>query len=402
MTTSIYDNTTYQNPGNNSAGVALAVLKPQEVPESEFSWDTPDHHDRSTKTARRGKAIRKQDIAEITSQLAIMTRSGVDIASAITSLAAQCQRPDLAAVLSQVREAVLSGNTLSEALKQHPEAFDGSFVATVAAGEASGKMAQVLQQLAQMQRNQIRSARAMRSVMTYPILLMCISLSVVTALVIFVLPKFSEIFAQYEVPLPIITQLLIAVAAELRSRWWLWAPLLMASIVALWTWRNSATGRQTLDRIWINTVGVRDICRTLLVGRTCRLLGLMLDSGVPLLDSLRFSRQAVNNMLFKNMLAELEEAVVNGRSLASALETTDILPRSASEMIITAEKTGNLGEVTRLLGEYYEEEAEARVRQLAGILEPLITVVMGVVVAIVVLAVMLPVFDLSTFASRGR
>ena len=138
------------------------------------------------------------------------------------------------------------------------------------------------------------------------------------------------------------------------------------------------------------------------IGETCRLLGLMLENGVTLLDSLRLTRQAIKNTQYKTLLRDLEEAVLNGLSLGSILQHAEIVPASAREMLITAENTGNLNEVTGILGEYYEEESEAKLRQLVGILEPTITVVMGAIVAVVVLAVMLPVFDLSTFTSGGN
>jgi type II secretory pathway component PulF len=357
-------------------------------------------HLEQEETTRR-RSVRKQEVAEFTSQLAIMARSGVDIASALSSLASQCQRPALAGVLRNVREMVLGGSSLSEALKRHPAVFEPTFVATVAAGEASGRMAEVLQQLAEMQRRELRSARALRGLMTYPVLLLSVSGSVLVALVLFVLPRFTEIFAQYDMPLPVITQLLIALAGELRTRWWLWAPLAFGIVAGGIIWRMSENGRQRLDRLWIRGPLVGDIYRRVMVGRTCQLLGLMLDNGVPLVESLQLTRQAIHNSLYRQLLSELEEAVINGQGLSSALRTADIIPESAREMIVTAENTGKLDEVLRMIGDYYEEEAEAKTRQVIGLLEPIITVVMGAVVAAVVLAVMLPVFDLSTFASGG-
>jgi hypothetical protein len=125
--------------------------------------------------AKRRLRVPKQEVADLTAQLAIMTKSGLDLASALSSLAAQCERPLLAAVLQDINELVLSGNTLSESLRQHPEVFDGAYVATIAAAEASGRMAEVLQQLAQMQRNEMRLRSSIKSLMTYPVLLVLIS-----------------------------------------------------------------------------------------------------------------------------------------------------------------------------------------------------------------------------------
>ena len=351
---------------------------------------------------KRGRRVRMQEIAEFTSQLAIMVRSGIDAATALGSLASQTQKVVLANVLTDVHRAVMAGSTLSEALKPHPLVFDAAYVATVAAGEMSGSLSDVLSQLAKMQRNELRNRRTMRTLMTYPILLLAVCTSVIAGLVIFVLPRFAGIFEQYDVALPMITQMLLNVAGELRSRWWLWGPLAVVLIVGGIGWRGTATGRRTLDAMCVNIAFLGDAIRSKITGRICRLLGLMLDNGVPIMESLHLTRNAIDNTLYRDLLADLEEAVLNGRNLASVLQGTKIVPQSARDMLITAESTGNISEVTILLGEYYEEDAEARMRQIVGFIEPALTVGMGVLVAIVVLAVMLPVFDLSSVAQGGH
>ena len=361
-------------------------------------WDID--HQSSTGWSFGGGSISKADLTEFTSQLAIMTRSGVDVASALGSLAKQCNREALAEVLSDIHELVLAGSPLSSALRQHSKVFEPSFIATVAAGEASGRMSDVLRQLAAVQRGELRSSRTLRALATYPILLFVVSSSVLVALVLLVLPKFSDIFQEYELALPAITEILLSIAGELQQRWWLWIPAAVASVAGFFVWRSTSGGRRTLDSIWLNMPIVSGVYRSSMIGRLCRMFGLMLESGVPLLEVLKLSRNAVYNVFYREIVEDMEDAVLNGRSLASVLHSTDILPGTAREMLITAESTGNLGEVTRMLGEYYEEETEARMRQVVGVLEPLITVVMGVLVAIVVLAVMLPVFDLSTIGSR--
>lgn len=346
--------------------------------------------------------VRLQDIAEFTAQLSIMVKSGIDAATALGSLASQCQRPALARVLKSVFQAVMSGSTLSDALRRHEKVFDAAFVATVSAGEASGSLPLVLTQLAEMQRTELRNRRTMRTLMTYPILLLVVSSSVVAGLVVFVLPRFAGIFEQYEVDLPIVTQMLISLASELRTRWWFWFPLVIGGTVGCVIWRRTATGRVMLDRFWVNTAVIKDVTRAKFTGRICRLMGMMLANGVPILETLRLTRKAVENSLYRTMLQDMEEAVTNGRNLASILGNAEIVPRSARDMLSTAEATGNVAEVSQLLGEYYEEEAEARMRQLVGLIEPALTVGMGAVVAVVVLAVMLPVFDLSSVAQKGH
>ena len=366
----------------------------------------PDHaapdFDLESAPPRIAKKFRvpKQEVADLTAQLAIMTKSGLDLATALTSLAAQCERPVLAQVLQDVNELVLSGNTLSDALRQHPEVFDGAYVATIAAAEASGRMAEVLQQLAQMQRNEMRLRGSIKSLLTYPVLLTVIASSVISTLVVFVLPRFADIFAQYEMALPIVTQALIGVSLELKSRWWLWIPLAMAAVAGLCAWRSTAQGRRAIDGFLLFCPAIQNVTRPLLIGRTCRLLGLLLHSGVPLLEGLRLCREAAGNGLYKDLLGELADSVVNGCGMGAALAEAEIIPLSAREMILTSERTGNLAEVAHLLGEYYEEDAESRMKQMVRIIEPLITVVMGAVVAVVVLSVMLPIFDLSSVGNH--
>ncbi|NOZ41151.1 MAG: type II secretion system F family protein [Planctomycetes bacterium] len=397
MPTSVIDNSTFPSP---SGQLLPATGWQSDVEDRAASSFMPTSS--SLLSVQRGRPVRRLEVAELTAQLAIMTKSGVDLASSLSSLASQCQRPALARVLAEVCDSILSGSSFSDALKLHPTVFDPTFVATVAAGEASGRMAEVLQQLASMQKKEIRRGREIRALLTYPVLLLLVSSSVLGALVLFVLPRFTEIFDQYEMPLPVITQFLLAFADELRARWWLWGPLAVGALVGLLVWRKTESGRIQLDRFWIRGPLIGEVCCGMCIGATCRLLGLMLDNGVTLLESLRLTRQAIGNTLYKGLLSDLEEAVVNGQGLANVLHQTEVVPPSAKEMLITAESTGNLNEVTSLLGEYYEDESEAKLRQLVGVLEPVITVVMGGVVAVVVLAVMLPVFNLSTFAAGGN
>lgn len=354
------------------------------------------------KTARtaHGK-IKRAELVDLTSQLSIMLRSGVDLTTALQSLARQCRRPALANVINDVHEAVIGGATFSQALEQHEAVFGRTYVATVAAGEASGKMSHVLRQLAHLERGELRLTRIVRSLMAYPVLLASVSSLVIVALVLFVLPQFAEIFRQYETPLPILTKILIVMAEEFRNRWFIYAPIAGAGIFGALLLKVSPLGRRLWDWILLNTWLVKDVTQRLIVGRSCRLMGLMIESGVPLPETLQLARQAVRNTYYRDVFATLEDEVINGRGLSTVLHETEIIPPSASEMISTAERTGNLGEVTQLVGEHFEEEGEAKMRQLVAVLEPLITVGMGLVVAIVVLAVMLPMFDLATFAQHG-
>jgi type II secretory pathway component PulF len=350
---------------------------------------------------RRKGRVSKKELLAFTSQLAIMSKAGIDVAGAVQSLQKQAASPALRATLEAVYQDVIGGKAFSVALNNHVEVFGQAYVASVAAGEASGRLSDVLARLASIQRNEVRQRATRRAMLAYPTVLTVVAGVVILGLMFFVLPQFTGVFAQFDVELPWITQVLLAVSLELRSRWWLWIGLAAAAVTGLISLRNHPAGRRMLDRFVLNAAGIRDVSRALLTGRTFRLLGIMIESGVPLVDGLRLTRSSIGNSLYRGLFETLEHDVVNGRGLSEALAAASFVPSGAAEMVATAERTGTLGSVAEVIGEYYEEEGETRLREMTTMIEPLIIVVMGVVVACIVLAVMLPMFDFATLAQKN-
>jgi type II secretory pathway component PulF len=343
-------------------------------------------------------ALSKRDLLSVTTQLAIMTRSGVDLASAFHSLSNQCSNPALRNILGQVHKDVTGGKSISDAMFAQASVFGDAYVASVAAGEAAGKLPEVLGRLSQFQRTEMRVRATVRTLLAYPLLLTGVSSLVVLGLVTFVLPKFVDIFGQFEVSLPVITQVVVAISDVMRKHLVIWMPLMIAGIVGLVVSRHVESGRRKWDYAMLNVPILREITRAFYIGRTFRLLGLMIESGVPLLEGLKLTRNSVRNSLYKKLFDDLEESILNGRGLATSLINAGFVPAVAAEMVLTAERTGTLGMVTELMGEHYEEEGESKLRELATLLEPLIIVAMGVIVATIVMAVMLPMFDIATMA----
>jgi len=225
---------------------------------------------------------------------------------------------------------------------------------------------------------------------------------VLAAMVLFVLPNFAEIFADSEVPLPILTQILLAVAEELRGRFWLWGLLAGGAAAAAVSYLRSEAGRRWRDRGLLRVRMLADVSRALLTGRAFRLLATLLDSGVTLVEGLQLVGNCSRNSLVRDTFEAVRRDVLNGRGMASSLLAAEAVPGEAAEMVAMAERTGSLALVARLIGEYFEEEGESRLRALVGMLEPAIVVAMGAVVALVVLSVMLPMFDLVTLAQQSN
>jgi type II secretory pathway component PulF len=198
--------------------------------------------------------------------------------------------------------------------------------------------------------------------------------------------------------LPAITRTLISASVEVRVHWWLWAGGLLAVAAGAWTFLNTKDGQRWLHHLLLNLALVRNVTRALYLGRALRLLSTMLSSGVPLLDGLRLTRASIRNIVLRDLFQRIEQEVINGRGLAATLTAAAFIPPAAAQMMATAEQTGTLATVTGLVGEFYEEEGDTRLRELSTVVEPVIIIFMGLIVALIVMSVMLPIFDFATAA----
>lgn len=344
------------------------------------------------------KRVSRAELVTMLTQLTLMCQSGVDVAEALRNLSQQTRPSKLKDVLSKVYDDVSAGESLSQALGRHPEIFDRAFVAGITAGERSGDMVQVLQRLTVLVRNEARLISSLWALLTYPLLL-CLVMGVVLAAVIFyVLPQFGKVFEGLGHKPPPLTQLLLDVGTFARGHYVM--IMITAALLAVATawFRRQPLAQRLWDYAVLNLVIVRNASRSLITGRLLRLLGTMLQSGVPLLDCVRLCRSASKSQLFCGLFDAVEHDLLQGRTINKAFFAAAFLPEGAAQMIATAEQNGKLGPVLQTMGEHYEEQGETRIRDLVKILEPAMIVGLGIVVAGVVMAVMLPLFDASTIA----
>ena len=348
------------------------------------------------------KRVSKRDLLTFTTQLAVMSRAGMDLAGSIQSTAKQCPNPTLKASLEKVHAAVSSGVKVSAALASQSHVFGDAYVASIAAGEASGKLSEVLSRLSQLLRGEMRLRSTLRTLLSYPILLTSVCVLVILAMMFFVLPQFAGVFEQLGVPLPASTKILLAIGLELRGHWYIWGGLIVGLPVCLIVWFRRPSGRAFRDIMALNVPLLRNVTRSLLAGRTFRLLGTMIESGIPLMEGLYLTQSAVRNSLYRSMFEKIRNEVLNGGSMGATLADSPFVPVSAGQMVLTAERTGTMGSVMQLMGEFYEDEGETRLRELATILEPLIIIVMGTVVGFVVMSLMLPLFSFATIGEGPK
>ncbi len=381
-----------------SLSEAQQILREQGLFPLSFQESKPRTAARFTFGTKGRSGIKRTDLLMLTSQLAIMCQSGIDLAEAIRSAAEDSRNPRLRKLLDELFRDISSGNPVSVAMKQHVDVFGEAYVASIAAAESAGTVNEVLSRLAEQIRNEIRLRSTLQSTLAYPLVLIGIATVVVNALVFFVLPQFGKVFVSLGRPAPPMTQLLLDTAQVLRNHSLLLLAGLVITMLALWRMRHTEQATRYWDRIVLNLPLLRDASRLLLAGRMFRLIGTMLQTGIPLLESVRLCRSAVKNQFFRRVFDNIEREVLNGNGIAKTIREANFIPAGAAQMIATAEKTGKLGMVMLLIGEYYEDDGERHVRQLVRLLEPAVIVVMGVFVAIVVLAVIVPLLDVSTMS----
>ena len=359
---------------------------------------SPSHaglFERSSLKLKRQSRVPKRELLMLTSQLAVMCETGVDLAEAIEESAQHCTHHELRKALLTVHSNLSQGQAISEALAGQSHVFDATYVASLAAGEASGQMAEVLTRMTDVLRSEIRLQSMLKTVMAYPLVLAALSTVVLGVLLFFVLPRFGEIFVDMKVPTPASTRMLLALSESLRSDTWIWlGAATCATVAVIQIWRSQRFRRQ-MDLLLLNGALIRGVTQSLSTGRAFRLLGTMLQSGVPLLEAIQLVRSSIKNSAFRELFNLLEVEVLNGRGIGIALASTTFVPGGAARMVLTAERTGRLGQVMEKVGSFYEDDGERRLQELSKYLEPAIIIGMGCLVGFVVTSIMLPMLSLS-------
>ena len=339
------------------------------------------------------------DLIVVLSQLSIMCQSGDDLAEALKTVANQCQASSLKPVLTAVYLEVSQGTKFSAALAKHPKVFNESLVAALAAGEQSGRIVEVLERTTKMMRNDQHMRSTILSMLMYPAVLCSITLSVIFSMLFFVLPQFASIFSEMGKPVPPLTCVLLALGTNLRNNWPAIAILTGLAIGVAWAGRTHPKVRRAWDFGILNLAFIKNSARALITGRIFRLLGTMLESGVPLLESVRLCRNSTRNLFFRQMFDQVEQDLLKGEGMSQSLVGAEFLPPGAAHMISTGERSGKLSQVLQTVGEYYESDGERRLRTLVKMLEPAIIVGLGGVVGVVVLSIVLPLLDVTTASS---
>jgi type II secretion system protein F len=342
------------------------------------------------------RRIKAADVALFTRQLADLLKAGVPINRALRTLAAQTSNLELSETIAEIEKAVSSGSPLHEAVAKFPRSFSTLYVSMVRAGETGGFLEDVLHRLAVFIEKDQELRSRVASALAYPVLLVVIGTFAVAFLMVFFIPRFSEIFRKLGDNLPVPTQVVMSVSYFFRDYWML-AFLGLVALLILWgRLVATLTGRRFVDRLKVRFPLFGDIVRKNAVSRFTRTLGTLLKSGVPILSALAISKEAMANVVLMEDIDEASAGVKQGRSLAEILRKSRYFPAMVVDMIAVGEEGGNLDEVLVNVAESYDLQVERAVRVFITLFEPALLLVMAALVGFIVISMLLPVFSLSS------
>jgi len=349
----------------------------------------------------RIRNVSQEDIILFSRQLSTMLAAGLPLTNALASLIEQVRSSSLKEAISAVLRDVESGTSLSEALNRHQRIFNELFVSMVSVGETAGILDQVLERLAVLNEQELDLRMRIRSAVSYPVILVIVAVTVVSFLLVAIIPKFVTIFETYDTKLPLATLLLLGISNLVRRFWYLLIAALAAGFIWLRNFLKTEQGRYAFDS-WLLKIPLwGQFYLKIIISRFCRTLGVLIKSGVPILKSLSVTEKTVSNTVIRRIIRTVRLAITEGQSLAEPFRASGVFPQMVVQMIAIGEKSGKMDQALIDVAAHYDRETEYVVKNITVILEPLLLVVMGGVVAFIALSVLLPIFNLIKVFRRG-
>ncbi len=340
--------------------------------------------------------VRLTDVANATRQLSTLLGAGIPLMEALSVLVEQEDKAKLKSVLAAVRDAVREGSSLGDALKQHPRVFSGLYVNMVSAGELSGALEVTLARLADFLDEQVSFRGKLGAALLYPALMTVVGIGMLIFIFSFVMPRVVGMFAEMKQQLPLITVALLAVVRFFSSFWWLLLVLAGAAVYYGRRYARTPEGKERIDEGILKAPLAGPLIRMIAVSRFARTLGTLLQNGVPMLTALEIVQSVIGNTVLAGAVKRARENVREGESIADPLRRSGLFPPAVVQMVAVGEKSGELEKMLLKVADSFDRTVDNRITGLMSLLQPLIILAMAAVVGFVVVAIMLPIIDMSS------
>jgi type IV pilus assembly protein PilC len=343
--------------------------------------------------------VKADEMLVFTRQLATIVNAGLPLMQGLDILSQQTEDANLSRILKQIASDVEGGETFSEALTKHPAAFPGLYVSMVRAGEASGNLDGILLRLAEYLEATAALKRKIRSAMTYPAVAFFLVILIAGGLLIWVVPKFQEIYAGFGKDLPGPTRVLIGVSHALSSRLYFVLAGVIAIFFAVRVYTRTPRGKMRLDWLMLKLPVFGKLFRKVAISRVTRTLSTLIRSGVPILAALEIVERTAGNQVFAQAVRESQNSIRAGKTLAEPWEESGVFPPMVTRMISVGEKTGALETLLSKISDFYDQEVDATVASLTSLIEPLLILFLGITVGFMVIALFLPILNMASLLS---
>lgn len=338
--------------------------------------------------------VKSRDLVIFNNQLATMIGSGITLVTSLNVLSQQVENKKLQEVIVKVRDDVESGSSFSSALEKYPKVFSTLFVNMINAGETGGALEEILRRLAVFAEQSEEIQMNVQTALTYPVLIIMVTISVVLFLVMGVFPKFEMLFKSMDVPLPLPTQVLLWISHWLRSQWYVFLIMIVSGAIFFHRYRKTTVGRYNIELLILKVPVFGSIIKKAAISRFARTLGTLINSGVPILQALRIVETTVGNAAIARIIANVAENVNRGESMSNPLRDNKIFPLMVGHMVSVGEESGTLDTILGKIADFYDSEVNSMVKRLSSIIEPILLIFIGGIVGVIALSLFLPMFSL--------
>jgi type IV pilus assembly protein PilC len=375
----------------NEAFVIAQLRRQQIVP---VKVKTKPRELRITLPWQRGK-VSKKELAVFTRQFATMIDAGLPLVQCLDILGMQQENDGFKKVILRVKEDVESGSTFADALGKHPRVFDDLFVNLVSAGEVGGILDTILARLAAYIEKAMKLGKQIKSAMVYPSTILAVAVIVTVVLLLYVIPIFGNMFADFGQALPVPTQIVLALSGYTRKYFLVFIMFIVLVVFAIRWYHRQETGRRNIDRLLLRMPILGDLIRKIAVARFARTLATMVASGVPILEGMDIVAKSAGNKIIEEAVMKARTSISEGKTISEPLAESKVFPIMVTQMIGVGEATGALDAMLTKVADFYDDEVDAAVGALTSLLEPMLMIFLGVVIGGLVIAMYLPIFKLA-------
>jgi general secretion pathway protein F len=342
--------------------------------------------------------VSARDLLPFTQALSTLIKAGLPLDRSLSIVAELTEQEQLRTITLEILKNIRGGKSLSEALSQHPGTFGRLYINMIRAGEAGGVLDVVLERLVEfLERSQDLKTTVINAI-TYPVLLISAMTVIVSILLVFVVPKFVEIFDTMGQELPMSTQMLLTISLIIKNYWWLLLGLGAGAYVWFSSYTRSEAGRRSFDALKLRVAIIKNIILKVEVARFSRTLGTLITSGVPLLQSLAIVKEVISNVVIADTVSVIHKAVKEGKGVSLPMKNTNVFPSLATHMIRVGEETGRMEEMLMRVAETYDRDVQNTIKRFVSLLEPSLILLMSVVVICIVMPIILAIFSINDVA----